>query len=212
MPKTAGSLTGGTGDYNPQWYRLSVSFPGYSVASGYTGASSAVAVQSFPLPVPKFSQKQGKSIVVEILRCRWGIGLNVPFTSLSTGYALSIETVGQLLSKNPGSSLPASTDGSVVDYYSQNGSYTVSPGTSTTDLLGTDLPNQQPVLHDLTDGAGHGVLIATDNIYLGAQGNISNYNIHAGATTGPTTVECDLLYRFKEVTIQEYVGIVQSQQ
>jgi hypothetical protein len=56
---------------------------------------------------------------------------------------------------------------------------------------------------DLTDGAGHGVLVATDSIFIGA------------ATTsyaGAATFYARVFYRFKEVTLQEYIGIVQSQQ
>jgi hypothetical protein len=61
----------------------------------------------------------------------------------------------------------------------------------------------EPLVLDVTDGAGHGVLIATDSIY--AQVNSAN-------TATTNTVYFKLLYRFKEVNIIEYVGIVQSQQ
>lgn len=65
--------------------------------------------------------------------------------------------------------------------------------------------------HDLTDGAGHGVLIATDNIFLNVQvTNAAFNNVTADAISA--TFNCDILYRFKEVKLQEYIGIVQSQQ
>lgn len=56
---------------------------------------------------------------------------------------------------------------------------------------------------DLTDGAGHGVLVATDNLFIQfttvgfAAVNRANFKI---------------LYRFKKVSLVEYIGIVQSQQ
>ena len=56
---------------------------------------------------------------------------------------------------------------------------------------------------DLTDGAGHGILVATDNIF------IQVISVGTGLTN---TVRIKLLYRWKNVSLQEYIGIVQSQQ
>lgn len=56
---------------------------------------------------------------------------------------------------------------------------------------------------DLTDKAGHGFLVATDQIYAYIQSANLGDNV-----TGYMRVQ----YRFKEVTLQEYIGIVQSQQ
>lgn len=75
------------------------------------------------------------------------------------------------------------------------------------DEFSTD--NEGVDYHDLTDGAGHGVLIATDNVWLTAFLNGAVPDI---GTTAALNVYADLLYRFKKVTLQEYVGIVQSQQ
>lgn len=69
--------------------------------------------------------------------------------------------------------------------------------------------NEGVDIHDLTDGAGHGVLIATDNIWLTAFINGAVPDI---GTTAALNVFCEILYRFKKVTLQEYIGIVQSQQ
>ena len=56
---------------------------------------------------------------------------------------------------------------------------------------------------DLTDGTGHGILIATDNIYVTC--SESGY-----AAAHPIAFK--LLYRLKTVSLSEYVGMVQSQQ
>lgn len=63
----------------------------------------------------------------------------------------------------------------------------------------------QPVMQtvDLTDGQGHGVLIATDNIYV--CGSASGYQ-------NVQTISFKILYRLKTVSLSEYVGMVQSQQ
>lgn len=60
---------------------------------------------------------------------------------------------------------------------------------------------------DLTDQAGHGLLVATDNIYL----NVWMDSTGAQVITNPAVV-CTLHYRLKEIGLQEYIGIVQSQQ
>lgn len=60
-----------------------------------------------------------------------------------------------------------------------------------------------PRMVDLTDGDGHGVLIATDNVFIGCQ--TSNQ-------AAASRFSFKLLYRFKEVSLVEYIGIVQSQQ
>lgn len=56
---------------------------------------------------------------------------------------------------------------------------------------------------DFSDGAGHGLLIATDSIFAA---------LNSTATTLTNIADCRLLYRFKEVPLAEYIGIVQSQQ
>jgi hypothetical protein len=55
---------------------------------------------------------------------------------------------------------------------------------------------------DLTDGAGHGLLIATDNIFM------TVYSTNTGVAN---EVGCKILYRWKNVSVEEYIGIVQSQ-
>ncbi len=56
---------------------------------------------------------------------------------------------------------------------------------------------------DLTDGAGHGIIIATDNIFA---------QVQSAATGASNTVNIKVLYRWKNIGLPEYIGIVQSQQ
>jgi len=56
---------------------------------------------------------------------------------------------------------------------------------------------------DFTDGAGHGILVASDNIFI--QANTAGWTAAAAFTF-------KLSYRFKRVSLIEYIGIVQSQQ
>lgn len=68
---------------------------------------------------------------------------------------------------------------------------------------GTLDESTDPQVYDCTDGAGHGILIATDNIFI--QGSTTNQ-------TGASSFPFKILYRFKRVSLVEYIGIVQSQQ
>jgi len=62
---------------------------------------------------------------------------------------------------------------------------------------------QEPYHDDLSDGAGHGTLIATDQIF---------FQIASSNTGAQNTAAVKVWYRWKNVSLQEYVGIVQSQQ
>jgi hypothetical protein len=78
-------------------------------------------------------------------------------------------------------------------------------------LFSCSTDNESVDIHDLTDGAGHGILIATDNIYLGVNASLSSFNLgDADPIVGG--VSANLIYRFKEIGLSEYIGIVQSQQ
>jgi hypothetical protein len=55
---------------------------------------------------------------------------------------------------------------------------------------------------DLTDGAGHGVLVATDSIF---------FQLNSVTTGATNALQFKLMYRIVEVPIEEYIGIIQSQ-
>lgn len=61
---------------------------------------------------------------------------------------------------------------------------------------------ESPVV-DLTDGAGHGVLVAADKLFFAA------YADTAKADRGVVAL---ILYRWKNVSLSEYIGIVQASQ
>lgn len=117
MPKKAdGSLTGGTGDVNPQFYRLTC--PPVAITIPSAGSAAASSTQQFPVPVPKYPTTQGNAIVMELLKVRWrnNIGFNVN----STGGQV-IQSTGYISTKAPpnvgGSAPPFPTpnDSSIVD-------------------------------------------------------------------------------------------------
>lgn len=185
-------LTGGTKDVNPQW-----------IAS-YVTQASADTQTSLTIQLPNFhaSTPDGKAYVVELLKIYWDLS-----NPINQSAGVGSFTVGAWLGLS--SSLPAvnngttwfqvKADGGTIDYAER----TVAVTHATPDVAVT---NDDPILHDLTDGAGHGVLIGTDKIVL---------TIASGIGTG-TGLVCRaavrLLYRIKAVTLAEYIGIVQSQQ
>lgn len=167
------SLTGGTGDVNPQWYKFSVT---------QSGADTTTST-AFPLPVPKL-QSNKKPTIVEILKVWWFAESDVEVDSQLTGV---------LTTKNFGTTAVGQADPNAIARMQ----VAVKITTSGQYVYVT------PVQQDLTDGAGHGVLVATDNIYM---------QVNSSATSLSNVIYCWVLYRMKEVSLPEYIGIVQSQQ
>lgn len=204
MPKAKDTLTGGTGDVNPQLYRLAV-----SLASGAAAApslSSTGSATTFPLPIPKYPGGANKSLVVELLKVRWTVGFG---STNASGTSFNIAVNATLMTS--GNTVPGTLNqGNILDNFNAEQIVTVTTAVPPQYGLFILQPaSDSPAFHDLTDGAGHGILVATDNIVLAA--DLSWQNL-AVANAFTAAVECDLFYRFKEVTLQEYIGIVQSQQ
>ena len=224
MPKAGGTLTGGTGDVNPQWFRLAVQ--DNTLIS--LRATALVGISgTFPVPINRLGQKGEKVVVLEILKIRWQGGVVYPLNTAQSEYAersltawlatsppISGAVAGVISEPAPVPYNLVPTDGKVVDIYKIGALLAIN--NQTTDSLVSALEGQAVEWHDLTDGAGHGILIATDNLYLAAQSEGFDYGVAIGGTqvaaNNGFSVNCDILYRFKEVTLKEYIGIVQSQQ
>lgn len=176
-------LTGGTGDVSPQIMT--------TVILNLTAANTFTET-NIPLPINRFPESSGKVVIMEILKVWFftseldannAAGGSVALTSIRLSTA-SLTTINQ-------------ADARVIATQEKNWRGAFSAG-------GTSLAvsiEPQPI--DLTDGAGHGVLVGTDNLWLGM------------ITTGFTAAAsgfAKILYRFKRVSLQEYIGIVQSQQ
>lgn len=177
-------LTGGTGDVSPQWLKS------IAVQSG----NDTTTTSTVTLPVTRIPQS-GVATIIEVLRVKWipAIGDVFPTAAANTAKSMSCT----ISTKNFGTTAPGLSEGSIIDNYSAElaGAFTAA-GTYGVYASGTEE-------HDLSDGAGHGLLIATDQMFFQI----------ASANTGVAVAAAVwLLYRFKSVSIEEYVGIVQSQQ
>lgn len=179
-------ITGGTGDVNPQTLLLAVT----------QSAPDTVATFGLPLPIPRYPNQNGRSIVMELLSIEFNrVVLNAPAPGSINWY--------QNLTTNPAAPTGATF---VATVGSQLNDPRVISDWNTQLDTGAALSSiviNNDYIQDLTDEAGHGILVATDNIYM---------NLITVATGVANSGYCRITYRFKEVSLQEYIGIVQSQQ
>lgn len=183
-------LTGGTGDVNPQWLVLQI--------SPANTTSGAVTEKQYQLPVQRL-QTRGLAQVMEILKIE-------AMDSENEIDGNSIQTVRLVLaSRSQGSSTTSVSAGNL--------SSVGAPGVITSFLKDinwvTGGAGTWIVPHydskDLTDTAGHGFLVGSDSLYL----QLWRY----GPVTSPSTSEVytvRILYRQKNVSMAEYVGMVQQ--
>lgn len=180
-----GDLTGGTHDVNPQYMSGLVTL---SAANTATTVQLAIPISRVPQP------GQTSATIVEVLK----VFMEFPSVDADAAAAtLRNATLG--FSTTSFGATQAAFDESRVFAWGQRqlrNAFTAA-GTGMLEQI-TD-----PFVFDCTDGAGHGVLIATDSIFI--QG------ITFGQA-GASTFRFKILYRFKTVQLVEYIGIVQSQQ
>lgn len=211
------TLTGGTGDVNPQYFRVSNRVDlAANLAPG--GSAEKVVRNIFPLPINRLRDNSGTTNVIEVLKTRWVVSLG--------GYPLSqawSANINSYLKTSPSPGVASITDlTSAIDYITEDvweqPCITVTSGTDPLTVLPYNASkNDYPIIHDLTDGDGHGILVATDNCYLASVVTLFNLTYAAGgnavfAADSFAQIDCEVLYRFKSVSLQEYIGIVQSQQ
>jgi len=175
------TLTGGSGDVNPQEF---------VITADQAGADNAVTATQ-PLPIPRLPTAQGRNLVIEILWVQFF--QNNPAVPLAGIPAVLVAA----LSTNP--SAPTTIQGMTSDPRS------LATWLQAYVLSGANYYSYIPVFYeeDLTDGAGHGILVATDNIY---------FHVRSANTGVANKLTLRFGYRWKEVTLTEYIGIVQSQQ
>ena len=180
-----GSRTGGTGDIKPQIF---------TGTSGTAGAVDDYVVGSLQLPVPRFGTQRSRATVFEVLSVQWFVG-NRDSDTTATHFAY-LSTVAL---RSDGDT---STDATfVTDIQDPRVFAPVFIDRSFTTSGGSTLIS--PVQVDLTDKNGNGIIIATDRLFV-------TYGNSNGSVASEAVVK--ILYRMVNVGVQEYIGIVQSQQ
>lgn len=184
---SGGQLTGGTGDVNPQFLSGKITLSAANTATEVTLGTPIVRVGP---------QTGGQAIIMELLK----IFVDLPAIDTDAAAATARQRIISFSTTSSGTTAAVTTldnPRNIMTITNDLRNAFTAAGT------GTLANTIDPVEVDLTDGAGHGVLIATDNLFIAAN------------TTGQTaasTFGFKLLYRFKKVALVEYIGIVQSQQ
>lgn len=168
------SLTGGTGDVNPQFLTFDLVQPGNDLS----------VTDQVQLPIDRMSQKGGKAQIIEVLQVWFQI---LDDSGLVNNSHVSAYIATSDVTPNWNLANPRVFAG-----------YTARKDVAAAGAIAVIEPFQL----NLNDGAGHGYLIATDSIYA-----------HLGsANTGSINIaRIKVLYRWKNVGLQEYIGVVQSQ-
>lgn len=185
MPKRSGdTLTGGSKDVNPQ----------YMTSPLLAQTAADVTFQAkMPLPIPRLPTREGKNLVIELL----GAEFFIPGAGLQAGnnaFYTNVTTNPNVPPNSTAGYLQAIQDPrTLADSFKFVFLFT--------NVGMTEFPAETQV--DLTDAAGHGVLVATDNLY---------FNLITQNTGSLNQAVVRLEYRWKEVSLVEYIGIVQSQQ
>lgn len=179
-------LTGGTGDVNPQLLSDSAA---QSAADTTTTSQLVLPIQRIATNAPN------QSVVMEVLK----IFVQFPaFGAIANVAEVAENMTCAFGTRNASTTALTLSDPSVIwmAQVRRQGAFTAG---------GTYGYIEDPctVTVDLTDGAGHGVLVATDSLFIQV----------GSANTGQTvTARFKILYRWKRVGLAEYIGLVQSQQ
>jgi len=176
-------LTGGSKDVNPQYYNLLNTMV----------AANTFREGAFPTPIPRSKVTGERVTVMEVLKVFFNMG-EADANPAAGGSVISI--TAQLSTASIAAGI--NTDDPRVFAFCQKvvrGAFTAAGSYGMT--------SSEPYVYDLTDGAGHGVLVATDNIFFG---------INSSGYTAASSANVKILYRMKDVSLAEYIGIVQSQQ
>lgn len=176
------SLTGGSGDVNPQYFTMQVV---------QTAADTFTQTQ-FPIPIQRMPSRGSKAQVMEILRVLFQTADGM--TSSAGGLGTTI--TAQVTTKSQTAPITLAEPTLVAICQKATWASFTAGGTGYA-VLPTD-----PYVLDLSDNAGHGLLVATDYLYFG---------VGSTSTGLANTCSCKVLYRWKNVSEKEYVGIVQSQ-
>lgn len=165
-------------------------YPNYLTSNVVQTADNAIATEQIFMPIPRVQGQAKKATVMEFLWVDYaahGVSLN----------GVGEELTFSLTTQKPSTAIAVlRADAPGVLMFSQMLFSVLTSGAS---LL------KWPQTHNFQTADGHGLLVATDSIQA---------NIDTAAQAGGTRAEIDfrIFYRFVDIDVMEYVGIVQSQQ
>lgn len=167
-------LTGGANDVNPQLLIQTITAP-----SAGTAETMTVAVPTNPTQTGRSGAQ-----VMEILKI-WMHYASDCFVNAAVTWR------GHICTQYSATVAYGSVN--CIYYFNREHNYAAAGGTF--------IPDEKSLV-DYTDNAGHGLIVASKNLYFLAQ------------TTNDTSARAmsfHILYRFKNVGLSEYIGVVQTQ-
>lgn len=187
MKRSRGGFGGGTGDVNPQWFAAQ----GPGVSAAYADTATVLPRERLPYG--------GKSQVMEVLKVQFVVDPAATLDVSAAGDALFF-----LTTKSFGTTVPSlgQMGGTVICHKRIDVSFAGAPATF-------QVSAALDSVIDLTDNAGNGVLVATDSIFVGF---IQTAGAKPITSAGTGKVAARIFYRWKNVALTEYIGIVQSNQ
>lgn len=177
------TLTGGTGDVNPQFFSAQIA----------QVSNDSTVTNAYHSPVNRLAVKGNKKAVMEVLKIYCNFS---PSVTAVTG----VNTRRQVLifgTRDYGTTAVTLAEPTSFGFAEYDWINAFTAGGSFWDV------QDSFSIWDCTDGAGHGILVATDYFYV---------QFRTAGTGDANTAWFKILYRFKNVSLQEYIGIVQSQQ
>lgn len=187
------ALTGGTGDVNPNIFRFA------TLTSTALGSSERVVAAT---PLNAFNNVAGnRATVMEVLKVFF-----TNRTTFSTGLGQSFAFMNFMLASSRNVAAADVQQGWAAPQcvgYKQIRQNIQATGSTLSEPNGFETSWEV----DVTDGAGHGILIAGPEVEF-----VTLAEVIGAATMSASTRQCAFLYRFKDVPLQEYMGILASNQ
>lgn len=160
-------------------------FPNYLSLNLTQPAANALVTSQVFMPIPRIPM--GKSAtIMELLWMDLNVATNTLLGDMDKWY-MSVSTGGEP------AAVISIADGNCVLAMSQEKQFTISGADITT----------FPLRYNMQSQDGHGYLLASDSLWFA----LDSVSLNTG-----THMNIRLHYRFVQVTIEEYIGIVQSQQ
>lgn len=171
-------LTGGTGDTNPQTF-------GISVTQGGIDNNQETEV---PVPVLRMGMSMTRAQVIEVTR----VEFELPPPKVSEADLLLLYDVS-LTSRSIGPNVATLADPNLLAKYSRRINYQlVGTGANLTVPI-----HNQVVSLDLTDGAGHGLLVTSANLY---------FQVNSVGTGIDGIFAFRVFYRFKQIGARAFAA------
>ncbi len=172
------ALTGGTGDTNPQVYGIVVT---------QTGDDNGQETE-LPVPVLRMGMSMTRAQVIEVTK----VEFQLPYPPV--GIADSTQTYScSLTSRSIGAFIASLAEPNLLAKFEKQVNF---EHIGTGDGL-TVTTHEAIKVFDLTDGAGHGILVTSANLYF--QMNTSN-------TASPSTFGVRIFYRFKQIGARAFAA------